>query len=62
MKVRVRWCELYADVSLEEGNTKIDLGLLKADEREALAQVFREAIEDLRLPVCVDVDHGVVRP
>jgi hypothetical protein len=37
----------YADVVVTEGSTKIELGLLNAAERRALADELQSAIDDL---------------
>lgn len=65
MNINVRWLGggLLSEVSIDEGGTTVNLGLLDEDERKALAQMFREAIEDMRLPVCLDEEqHTEVVP
>jgi hypothetical protein len=55
MNIKVRWIgDQLAEVIIDEAGSTLNLGLLDEDERKALAQMFRESIEDLRLPVCVE--------
>jgi hypothetical protein len=47
MKITVRNNSGYKDVSLEEGNTKIDLGMHDTVDSEYLAEEFLRAVDDL---------------
>lgn len=58
MKINVRWGTIYPEVTIEDGNTKIDLGLLGIAEREELARTFQEASEDLRVSQSEGEKHG----
>ena len=51
MTFNVRWVEPYANVVIDVGNTRVDLGLFNVNERKELAQSLREAIIDLREPL-----------
>lgn len=47
MEFRIRKNSIYLDVSIREGGTVIDLGLLDDKERIELARKLEEAVDDL---------------
>jgi hypothetical protein len=49
MEIKMRWVSsgLYADVSVTEGPTKIDIGLMNQSERAALVSHLKEVIEEI---------------
>jgi hypothetical protein len=47
MNINVRRSGYYSDVSVEEGNTTIDLGLLDANEKAALVDTLVAAANEL---------------
>ena len=47
MDLKIRWVDKYADVTVREGGTVIEMGLLDEEERIALARALEEAADEL---------------
>lgn len=47
MEFKIRKNQRYLDVTVRDGNTVIELGLLDDKERLALARTLEEAIDEL---------------
>jgi hypothetical protein len=48
MEIMIRKLNPYCDVTIEEGSTRLGLGLLDKEEQEKLRQNFLEAAEYLK--------------
>ena len=47
IEIKVKRITLYKVATLTSGNTTVDLGMLDKEEQKALAEVFRNAAEEL---------------